>query len=70
VEHQATRFFVRIFVEMINAVGVNQGRTALDAVDFIALLEQEAGEISAILTGDARDESSFQEGVLLFRKQD
>jgi hypothetical protein len=28
---------VRIFVQMINALGVEQGRTALDAVDLIAL---------------------------------
>jgi hypothetical protein len=34
-------------------------------VHFISLLEKEFSEIGTILTGDASDQSSFQEGVLL-----
>jgi hypothetical protein len=64
VKDQATLFLVGIFVEVVDAVGVQQGRAALDSVDFIALLEKELCEIGAILSGDAGDQSSFQVGVL------
>ena len=31
---------VRILVEVVDAVGVEQGRTALDAVDFITFVQK------------------------------
>ena len=62
VKHQAALFLVGILVEVVDAIGVQQGSAALDAVHFIPLLEKELGEIGAILTGDAGDQSSFQEG--------
>jgi hypothetical protein len=48
---------------MVYPLGVEQRRPALDAVDFIALLEQELGQVAAVLAGDAGDagdESCFQ----------
>ena len=65
VKHQAALFLVGILVEVVDAVGVQQGSAALDAMHFIPLFQKEFGEIGAILTGDAGDQSSFQEGVFL-----
>src|ERR1700722_2137727 len=56
---------MRILVEMVDAVGVQQGSAALDAVHFVPLFQKELGEVGAVLTGYAGDQSSFQEGVLL-----
>ena len=47
---------VRILVQVIDPVGVEQRRPALDAVDDVALVEQELGEVGAVLAGDAGDE--------------
>ena len=66
VKHQAPLFLVGVLIQVVDAVGIQQGSAALDAMHFVPLFEQELGEIGAILTGDAGDQSSFQEGVLLF----
>jgi hypothetical protein len=47
---------VRILVEVVDAVGVEQRAAALDAVHLVALVEQELGEVGAVLAGDAGDE--------------
>ncbi len=47
---------MRVFIEMIDALGVERGRAALHAVHDIALGQQEFGEIGAVLSGDAEDE--------------
>jgi hypothetical protein len=46
---------VRILVEMVDAVGVEERGAALDAVHLVALVEQELGEVGAVLAGDAGD---------------
>ena len=66
VQHEPTLVLVRILVEVIDAVGVEQRGAALDAVHLVSLVEQELGEIGAVLAGDAGDQSSFQKVVLLF----
>ena len=38
---------------------LNERGAALDAVDFVALAEQELGEVGAVLAGDAGDQSSL-----------
>ena len=50
---------VRILVQVVDAVGVEQRGAALDAVDFVALAQQEFGEVGAVLAGDAGDEGFF-----------
>ena len=50
---------VRILIEVIDAVGVEEGAAALDAMDDIALPEQEFGKVGAVLAGNAGDESFF-----------
>ncbi len=48
---------VRIVVQMIDAVGVERRRAALDAVDDVALLQQKFGQIGAVLAGHAGNQS-------------
>jgi hypothetical protein len=55
---------VRILVEMVDPVGVEQGGAAFDAVDGVAFLEQEFGQIRAILAGDASDQCGFSHAVI------
>ena len=47
---------VRVLIEMIDARGVERGRTPLDAVHGVAEAKQVFGEISAVLTGNTRDQ--------------
>src|ERR1019366_8105606 len=44
---------------MIDTLCVKAGRAPFEAVDFVAFLEEEFGEIGAILAGDAGDERAF-----------
>jgi hypothetical protein len=53
---------MRILVEVIDSLGVEERGAAFDAVDFVAFFEEEFGEVGAILAGDAGDESAFHEG--------
>ena len=55
---------VWILVDVVNALGVEQRRTALDAVNDVALLKQELSEVRTVLARDAGDEGYF--GLVLF----
>ena len=59
---EAAALLVRILVEVIDAVGVEERRAPLDAVDDVALAEEELGEVGAVLAGDAGDERDFGGG--------
>ena len=50
---------VGVLVDVVDAVGVEGGGAADDAVDFVAFGEEELGEVGAVLAGDAGDESAF-----------
>ena len=54
---------MRIDIKVVDAVGVERGGTPLEAVHFIALGEQQFGEIGAVLAGDARNQSDFARHV-------
>ena len=56
VHEEAAAGHVRIRVEVVDAVGVEGAGAALDAVDGVALAEQELGQVGAVLAGDAGDE--------------
>ncbi len=58
-QHEFAALLMRSLVEMINAVGVEKRRTALYAVYFISLVEQEFSQIGAVLSGDAGDKRFF-----------
>jgi hypothetical protein len=59
VQEQASIRVVRVLVQVVDAVGVEQAAAALDAVDDLALFQEELGEVGAVLTGDAGDECGF-----------
>lgn len=48
-----------VLVEMIDTIGVEQRTTALDAVDLVALAEQELRQIGSILAGDPGNQCSL-----------
>ncbi|MNL02313.1 hypothetical protein D3C87_1228140 [compost metagenome] len=48
-----------ILVEVVDAIGIEQGSPALDPVDLIALLQQQLGQIRTILSRNPRDQSDF-----------
>jgi len=55
---------VRVLVEVVDPLGVEQGGAAFNAVDDVALVQQELGEIRAVLAGDAGDECGFVHGSI------
>ena len=61
-ENQPWVGLVGILVEVIYASCVEAAGTALDAMNFIALLKQELSEIAAILTSNAGDQGFFHTG--------
>jgi len=50
---------VPVGVEVVDTLGVEAGRAALDAVDSIAFFQQEFGQIGAVLPGDPGDQSGL-----------
>jgi hypothetical protein len=50
---------VRVLVQVVDAVGVEHAGAALDAVHLVALLQQEFGQVGAVLAGDAGDHARF-----------
>ncbi len=46
-------------VQMVDAVGVEERGAALDAMHFVALTDQEFGQIRAVLAGNAGDQAFF-----------
>ena len=56
VEVQAGAGGVRVLVEVLDAPGAEGARAAHQAVDLVALGEQQLGEVRAVLAGDAGDE--------------
>jgi hypothetical protein len=59
VQREPRILLVRVLVEMIDAIGVEGRSAALDAMDDIPLVEEELGQISAVLSSHAGDESNF-----------
>jgi len=49
-----------ILVEVIDPVGVEKRRASLDAVRHVALREEQFGEVSTDLSGNACDEGDFR----------
>ena len=55
VELEAHVLLVRVVIQVIDPIRVEQRRASLDAMDFVSLLQQELCEISAVLPSDAGD---------------
>ena len=59
VKHKAGIGSVRVLVDMIDTLGVEGARAAFNAVNFVALREQEFREICSVLACNACDEGNF-----------
>ncbi len=54
--------FVGIAVDMVDPVGIERTAAANNAVDFVALGEQQFGQVRTVLSGDAGDQCFFGGG--------
>ena len=63
VQDEAQLLLVRILIEMIDSIRIKERRPALDAVDLVALLDEELGQVRAVLAGDPRDERALDDGT-------
>ena len=55
VQHQPRVALVGVLIQVIDAAGVEAAGPPLDPVHRVALLQQEFGQIAAVLPGDAGD---------------
>ncbi len=56
---------MRIVVEVIDAVGIEQARPPHQAMHLIALGQQQLGQVGAVLAGDAGDQRALRHGSTL-----
>ncbi|MCY1531169.1 hypothetical protein D9M68_663870 [compost metagenome] len=63
VQVEAGVVHMRVLVDVVDALGVELAAAALDAVNDVALFEQQLGEVRAVLAGDAGDEGDLGLGV-------
>jgi hypothetical protein len=59
VQVQIARRGMRVFVQMIDAIGIDRRGAPLNAVHFVTLAEQQLRKVSAILPSDAGNQCSF-----------
>jgi hypothetical protein len=55
-QDQVAALHMRVFVKVVNTLGVDERRGAFDTVDLIALLQKEFGEVGAILSSNSSNE--------------
>ena len=58
-------FLMGVVVQVINVVGVEYRRTPLEAVHLVALLEEQLGEIRAVVSRDSRNHGLGQRSLLV-----
>jgi hypothetical protein len=61
VQADAQILLVRVLVQMVYTVRVEERRAALDSVHLVSLLEEEFGEVGTILPGDAGNQSFLRQ---------
>lgn len=61
VQHEARVADELVLVDVVDARGVEERGVTLDAVDFVAFVEQQFGEVRAVLPADACDECLLQQ---------
>ena len=59
VQHHLAVLLVRILVQVIYSIGIEERGAALDAVHLISLGEQKFRKIGTVLTRDAGDQRNF-----------
>jgi hypothetical protein len=60
VQDEVTGRDMRVFVNIVDAGSIEEGRTPLNAVDLVPLGEQESGEVRAVLPGNSCDQCFLQ----------
>ena len=63
VEKKADAIDVRVLVKVIDARGIESGRTADDAVDFVSFFEKQVGEVASVLSRDSCNKGFLHEAV-------
>jgi hypothetical protein len=58
---QAAARLMGILIEVVDSVGIEQRRPALDAVHEVTLIEEQFGEVGTVLPGDSCDECGFHD---------
>jgi hypothetical protein len=58
-QHQAGIYLMGILVKVVDPIGVETAGPAFNAVHFIALLQKQLRQVTAVLAGDSSDECSF-----------
>jgi hypothetical protein len=67
VQDEAPISLVRVLIQMIDAVGIEQGTAPLDTMHFITFGKEEVGEVRAILTRHAGDQRGFRRREIIAR---
>lgn len=65
VQNELAAFLVRSLIKVVDTIRIEQGRAALDAVDFITLVQKKFRQIGAVLTSDTGDECFFHTAYVL-----
>ena len=68
VQNKVSRTCVRVLIEMVNAVCVEERGATLDAVYLIALAQQKFCQIGSVLTGDTCYKRFFHDLYFLTRQ--
>jgi hypothetical protein len=58
-QNEISVFHMWILVQVVYSVGIKHGAPALDPMNHISLLQQQFRKVSAVLSGNSGDESSF-----------
>jgi hypothetical protein len=56
---------VRILIEVINTIGVEERRSSLNAVNLVSFGEEKLGEVRSVLAGNSCDQGFLQTMALL-----
>ena len=62
-EHELLLRHVRILVDVVHPLGVEQRRAPLDAMHLVPLFQQQFGQVRPVLTGHAGDQRPFLHSV-------
>jgi hypothetical protein len=64
VEYEGAAGLVRVLVDVVDPLGVERGGAAHHPVHGVALVQQQLGEVRAVLAGDAGDECRLARSVV------
>ena len=56
---------MRILIDVVDACGIEERGSPLNAMNLIAFREKKIGKISAVLSSDSRNKGFLQTGALL-----